>query len=164
MADERPVRPHRLLLLLPAAALALLTGGLGLLVPTIHGLGATEYQFWRAFPALMLAVPLLGVAAIAGRRGPVVAALALVWPASLVVNLALGHDPLAAALNWRLRGTDLCLQPCPCWPGPKCVVGIENHEHVERWALPDGRVLIVAAGMGLPVPPELRARVGRARW
>lgn len=119
-----------------ASALTLLfvlTGGFGLLVPRIHGLDACgDYVFGR----LLLSLPIGVTLALAGllarrsrRPSGVLAKLApVVFGASVITNVLLGHDPLGAWLDWRAPHIDYAAI-APQTETAGCFF-IENHEWI----------------------------------
>lgn len=114
-----------------ALLLFALTGGCGPLVPSIGGLGGTEFQFKQALGALLLGVTLVPMCALASALGGArrfAKSLLIAWPLSALINLGLGQDPLCASLNWRLKAIDF--EECPSYREWGVVTSIENHEHV----------------------------------
>lgn len=96
---------------LALTTLVALTGGFGLLVPRIHGLaGCGDYLFGRLLlcAAIALALAFAGFVARGVRNpaGRLVALSPALFCASVVINLAGGHDPLAAWLDWRASSVD----------------------------------------------------------
>lgn len=119
--------------LLALTALIALTGGFGLLVPRIHGLaGCGDYLVGRLLlcAPIALALAYLGLLSRKARSpvGRLVALSPALFCASVVVNVAGGHDPLAAWLDWRAPHVDYTsltpgAETAGCW-------FIGNHEHV----------------------------------
>ena len=109
----------------------LLTGGLGLLVPPIQGLGRSEFQgiqlLWALLAGLTL-LPLLAAGCARAGAPRVARCLLLAWPLSVLLNLGLGQDPLGAALNWRVGRADFEERPSYREWGVVTLIG--NHEHV----------------------------------
>lgn len=118
---------------LALTALVALTGVFGLLVPRIHGLsGCGDYLFGRLLLCAPIALALASMGFLAREaRNPVARLVALspaLFCASVVVNLAGGHDPLVAWLDWRAPHVDYAsltpgTETAGCW-------FVENHEHV----------------------------------
>lgn len=103
---KRSIGPKALTL--AALALFLATGGFGLLAPSIDRLvtECSDYVFTQVAVCLLISVPLAFLSLLCWRsrstsRLATAAALAgPVFVASVVLNLALGQDPLLARLNW----------------------------------------------------------------
>lgn len=106
-----PAIPDRWTAALALTALVALTGGFGLLVPRIHGLtGCGDYLSGRLLLCALIAFALAYVGLLARRAtspvGRLVSLSPVLFCASVVVNLAGGHDPLLAWLDWRAPFVD----------------------------------------------------------
>jgi hypothetical protein len=133
--------------LLALAALLVLTGGFGLLVPRIHGLEACgDYFFGRLFLCAPIGVTLgfTGLIALRSRScgGRLVALAPVVFCLSVVANVVGGQDPLGAWLNWVAPHIDYsAIQPHTETAGCRF---IENHE----WITYDQEAGVYRAGRG----------------
>jgi hypothetical protein len=113
------------------ALLFVLTAGFGLFVPPIEGLGGCEYQCKELLLAILIGVtvvPVLAMGCLACGKRRAARLLLLLWPLAVTLNIALGQDPVCAAVNWEVGSTDS--RETEAYREWQIVTCIENHEQV----------------------------------
>lgn len=81
-----------------------LTGGFGLLVPSVSGLSGGDFWRDRLVLAFCLLLATTGVAMAVARKGGLV--FGLLVAISCAFNVAAGQDPVGAVTNWHVQHVD----------------------------------------------------------